>query len=600
MNAVVCLLLLVSLSGAAAPAGARNWTDRQGRVVTARFVRVFDDKVALLRGQKVITVPLSELCDADVAYIRDLLANDAGGADQPAATGARTDPSAVQGTASTSAPRPPAEPPPPPAAGSTAAPAPEPPVPPGDTFRPPRFPTTIPKPPPLPAAPSQSANPAAEPSAPDNANPFIPVEPSEGGPPGDANPFVPVDARAPGATDSANPFVPVETPKPFQLHDSNPFETDAAEETHKPAELHESDPFAADPATSSPAQGNASTAGPARTAAAPAHISATPAESAEPPLEAEPRIWTDISGRQIKAQLMRVVGTTAYLKHNGVEAAYRISGFSKIDAEYLTRISERERQKAAAIEAKAKEAVREREKAKEDEQRRREDEARRLAETERKAEEARRASSTAQGQGEGRASTQAQSSSQPYETRSATSSTSRTPTARQRSNTQSTSTTQRQTSKPYDWTDSSTTYRCNKCGKSLPKTIKAGEHCPHCGAYFTEVVDIPVHSPLSEDGVSASAMLMELAIRLGILAGVLTFLTGLILIVVAAFRTEIAWGLSLMVFWVLPPVWLLFVAVFCLKHWNRAWVGVLVMVAGVAIVGLSFVGGILLVYYVHG
>ncbi|MFZ5829152.1 MAG: SHD1 domain-containing protein, partial [Planctomycetota bacterium] len=92
MNTVACVLLFISLASAAEPGGMRNWTDRLGRVVTAKFVRVFDDKVVLQRGQKVFTVPLAELSNDDVTYLRGLIDGEAnappGGAEEGQADGA--------------------------------------------------------------------------------------------------------------------------------------------------------------------------------------------------------------------------------------------------------------------------------------------------------------------------------------------------------------------------------------------------------------------------------------------------------------------------------------------------------------------------------
>jgi O-glycosyl hydrolase len=48
---------------------ARTWTDKQGRTIEAEFVRVAQGKVVLSRSGKVVTVPLSELSDADLKFI---------------------------------------------------------------------------------------------------------------------------------------------------------------------------------------------------------------------------------------------------------------------------------------------------------------------------------------------------------------------------------------------------------------------------------------------------------------------------------------------------------------------------------------------------
>jgi O-glycosyl hydrolase len=48
---------------------ARTWTDKQGRTVEAEFVKVVQDKVMLNRSGRSITVPLSELSDADLKFI---------------------------------------------------------------------------------------------------------------------------------------------------------------------------------------------------------------------------------------------------------------------------------------------------------------------------------------------------------------------------------------------------------------------------------------------------------------------------------------------------------------------------------------------------
>lgn len=65
--AIVAVLL-------AAPAAAREWTDKHGHSTSADFVRIHEDDVILMRGKKVHRVPFAEFCPDDQEYIRTLLA----------------------------------------------------------------------------------------------------------------------------------------------------------------------------------------------------------------------------------------------------------------------------------------------------------------------------------------------------------------------------------------------------------------------------------------------------------------------------------------------------------------------------------------------
>jgi len=47
------------------------------------------------------------------------------------------------------------------------------------------------------------------------------------------------------------------------------------------------------------------------------------------------RTWTDIHGRTIQAQFVRVSGGNVILRQDGREASYPISGFSAADQQYL-------------------------------------------------------------------------------------------------------------------------------------------------------------------------------------------------------------------------------------------------------------------------
>ena len=51
----------------------RGWAYRSGRTTTGKFVRIHNGNVVILRGTRTVTIPYSELSDADQAYVKDLL-----------------------------------------------------------------------------------------------------------------------------------------------------------------------------------------------------------------------------------------------------------------------------------------------------------------------------------------------------------------------------------------------------------------------------------------------------------------------------------------------------------------------------------------------
>jgi hypothetical protein len=61
------------LSACITPLSAREWSDRFGNSTSAKFVRVHDGQVVLLRGGKVIMVPFNDLVDGDQRYVREQL-----------------------------------------------------------------------------------------------------------------------------------------------------------------------------------------------------------------------------------------------------------------------------------------------------------------------------------------------------------------------------------------------------------------------------------------------------------------------------------------------------------------------------------------------
>ncbi len=71
----VVALLAVSLlcRPAVAAAGKRTWTDRSGRQISAKFVRVHEGDVVLLRGGRVVKLPFSTLSDGDRKYVTEQL-----------------------------------------------------------------------------------------------------------------------------------------------------------------------------------------------------------------------------------------------------------------------------------------------------------------------------------------------------------------------------------------------------------------------------------------------------------------------------------------------------------------------------------------------
>ena len=59
--------LLIAFALQASP---RTWTDTHGRTITAEFVRVYQGNVVLLRGNRVLKVPLGNLNRQDQQYVR--------------------------------------------------------------------------------------------------------------------------------------------------------------------------------------------------------------------------------------------------------------------------------------------------------------------------------------------------------------------------------------------------------------------------------------------------------------------------------------------------------------------------------------------------
>ncbi|MFZ5829942.1 MAG: hypothetical protein ACOY3P_07630, partial [Planctomycetota bacterium] len=185
---------------------------------------------------------------------------------------------------------------------------------------------------------------------------------------------------------------------------------------------------------------------------------------------------------------------------------------------------------AAAIKAKAEEAVREREKAKLDEQRRRDEEARRLAEAERKREQDRADNARRAEQ----ASTQRSSG--------ASNPSSQVP---------------RRTERVEVW-------NCGNCNLAFRTRPHVGAKCPNCGTVWMRVTD--------EDGRTIetfwthSGQIIILIIRLlfgiGWLLSLAVFSVGQILLIVEGFRKELAWGLALCI---VPFAWL----VFCLRYYEE-------------------------------
>ena len=69
----VIALLAVSLVCRPAAAGTRTWTDTRGRQIKAKFVRVHDGNVVLLRAGRVVKVPFSNLSADDRRFVSDQL-----------------------------------------------------------------------------------------------------------------------------------------------------------------------------------------------------------------------------------------------------------------------------------------------------------------------------------------------------------------------------------------------------------------------------------------------------------------------------------------------------------------------------------------------
>jgi hypothetical protein len=67
----ICLVLPMLLFAGQA-LFARNWTDKRGRQIEAKFIRVDGDNVVLQKGSKPITVPFAQLSGEDQDYVRSL------------------------------------------------------------------------------------------------------------------------------------------------------------------------------------------------------------------------------------------------------------------------------------------------------------------------------------------------------------------------------------------------------------------------------------------------------------------------------------------------------------------------------------------------
>lgn len=57
---------------------ARTWTDNRGQQTEAKFVRLFEGKVVLLRGGRTLSIPLLDLSAADQEYVRQQTAGKTG------------------------------------------------------------------------------------------------------------------------------------------------------------------------------------------------------------------------------------------------------------------------------------------------------------------------------------------------------------------------------------------------------------------------------------------------------------------------------------------------------------------------------------------
>ena len=68
--------LLAFILAASASAERRTWTDNKGRQIIGEFVRLHDGYVVLVRGSRVVTVPLMTLSEEDQDYIRQRLAKE--------------------------------------------------------------------------------------------------------------------------------------------------------------------------------------------------------------------------------------------------------------------------------------------------------------------------------------------------------------------------------------------------------------------------------------------------------------------------------------------------------------------------------------------
>ncbi len=66
----LCLLVAAAILVLAPEASARTWTDNRGNQVVAKFVRVHQGDVVLLRGGRALKVPFENLSQEDQEYIR--------------------------------------------------------------------------------------------------------------------------------------------------------------------------------------------------------------------------------------------------------------------------------------------------------------------------------------------------------------------------------------------------------------------------------------------------------------------------------------------------------------------------------------------------
>ena len=72
-SSALMLIAVVLLGVCTSIVHARQWTDNQGRAIEARFVRMHEGSVVLMKGKKVLKVDFYQLSEADQQYLRDEL-----------------------------------------------------------------------------------------------------------------------------------------------------------------------------------------------------------------------------------------------------------------------------------------------------------------------------------------------------------------------------------------------------------------------------------------------------------------------------------------------------------------------------------------------